>query len=791
MFSNKILREGRLVIAAGLALSLIPVGTMTAFATDDEDAPVANYQQQPNEPAPTDQVDGVQDADEPTDAATTPQPEGQDDSATVEERGQMVDASTQTDDEELTQFPWLDTSKSDEERADLLIAAMNEEQLVHMLHGNSNLLGGRIGNDGNPPSIGYIDAIPELRVPALILTDGPVGLRNWEPATQFPAPIMQASSFDRNMMNEIGANIGMDAKDRGQDVLFGPGFNLARNPRAGRTFEYMGEDPYLSGTLAAAYVNGLQDQGVMATIKHYVANNQETNRTLSNSVMDQRTLHEIYERPFDIALQHSDPASVMCAYNKINGVYACSNYQTMVTDLRGRMGFDGFVVSDYPATHKVTDIKNGLNVELPSGIETTVRAVRRAIERGEMTWDDVKVRVKETLVQMFRFGLFDHPWDEAKGDRERPLSEIPVDRGYNVALKAAEAGAVLMKNDGILPLKDSEWDGKRILIVGSGAKEAAAGGGSSAVISIKKDNFLDEFKARVPNSTVVWKSEWDPLGIKKEAGAADLVIVVAKTISTELFDRLNLDFFPHMNNAVKAATRANPNTIVVMQVPGPVLMPWKQDTRAVLNMWYPGAAGGKATTNLLFGDVNPSGRLPQTFPVYNSQVPASQTRQFPGAKLGFESHYDEGVFMGYRWYDQKQETPAFCFGYGLSYTTFAYSNATISANSGGKTDALSVTFTVTNTGDRAGAVSPQVYVGKPGSAAIPTPPKELANYTKVYLQPGQSQQVTLEISPDQLSVFDTSAMGGQGDFVVPTGNYRVYVADNANAIKATFNYQVN
>ncbi len=693
---------------------------------------------------------------------------------------------------EVAKFPWLDTSLSPEKRADLLVNAMNEDQLVHMLHGSSSLIGTRTGDDEGPNSIGYIGSIPELRVPALVLTDGPSGLRNREPATQMPAPVTQAASFNTDIAELTGKVIAQDAKDRGQDVLFGPGFNLVRVPKAGRNFEYFGEDPYLAGKIAASNVRGLQNEGVMATLKHFVANNQELHRTLSSSNMDQRTLHEIYEKPFEIAVKDSNPASAMCAYNKINQVYACSNYDTLVRDLRNRMDFTGFVVSDYPATHAATDIKNGLNVELPSSKHTTKEKILEAIEARQLSWDDVRVRVRETLVQMFRFGLFDHPWNDKTQDRVRVTRDIPKYRGYEAALKVAEEGAVLLKNDGILPLKASDLKHKRILVVGEGAKNAASGGGSSQVISLVKDNFLDELKKKVEpfGAKVEWRSEWNPAGVHFAARRADVVIVVTKTMSTEFLDRLNLDYFPHMNNAVNIAAKANKNVVVVSQIPGPTLMPWENKVDAILNVWYPGAAGGKATANILFGDVNPSGRLPITFPASNEVTPVSSWAQYPGLNGGFEPTYSEGVFMGYRWYDQKNIKPAYVFGYGLSYTNFEYSQATLNKRAGMQSDTFKVSFKVKNTGRVAGAVAPQVYVGKPSSKALPTPPKELAGFTKVYLQPGESKVVTLEIAPDQLEVFDSKLNRGEGDFKVMKGQYKVYVADNVNDVKATLKYVV-
>lgn len=695
------------------------------------------------------------------------------------------------DDTYLEKCPWRNRNLSTEKRVELLMAKMTPEHLINMSHGNSNLLGIRPpGENGGPNSIGYVKAIPELCVPALVMTDGPSGLRNREKATEMPAPIVQGASFDLNIAELVGKAIAEDSRDRGQDLLFGPGFNLGRNPAAGRTFEYFGEDPLLSGQLAAANANGLQKTGIMATLKHFVANNQETLRTINSSNMDQRTLHEIYEKPFLIGVQGSNPASVMCAYNKINGVYACSNHQTQVEDLRGRMGFKGFVVSDYPATHETTDLSNGLNIELPKSVHVTLKKVEDAVAANKMTWNEVKLRVKETLTQMFRFGMFDQPWDEKAKDRKRTMVDLPVDRGYQYALKTIEAGAVLMKNDGILPLNPEKLKGKKILVVGEGAKHSISGGGSSGVSSIKKDSLLEELKKALPNTEIIWRSNWNPAGIAIQAKRVDLVIAVASVISTELIDRLNIDFFPHMNIGMNAAVKNNPNTVVVTQIPGPTMMPWSDKARAIINVWYPGAAGGIGTTNLLLGKTNPSGRLPQTFPADPKEIPASTTRQFPGEKVSTESYYDEGVFMGYRWWEQYNKPVAFPFGFGLSYTTFKYSDAKLLTTQGNSTDNVKVSVVVQNTGKVAGAVVPQVYVGKPSTSDIPTPPKELGAFGKVFLKPGEAKRVEFTVLPRELQVYDVKAKNGVGDYVVRSGVYKIYVADNVNDVKASFDYTV-
>ncbi|MDO5672083.1 MAG: glycoside hydrolase family 3 C-terminal domain-containing protein [Actinomycetaceae bacterium] len=683
-----------------------------------------------------------------------------------------------------TPFPWENTALSTSERVELLLGAMSEDHLINMLHGDSNLIGGRT-TPGGPPSTGYIRPIPELRVPALVLTDGPAGLRNGEAATALPAPIAQAATFNRQLAYDYGKLIGEETKQRGIDLLFAPGFNLARVPEAGRTFEYLGEDPYLAGTLAAANTNGIQDAGIMATLKHYVANNQETNRTLSSSNVDPRTLREIYEKPFKIAIAGSDPAAVMCSYNKINNETGCGSKSTLTNDLRGLLDFKGFVVTDYPAMWDVKDLDAGLNVELPGQDYTKKSNIEKAIAAGDLTWDTIKQRVRETLTQMFRFGVFDHPWDAAAKDRVRVISAIDPAPGNAVAQKTLEEGAVLLKNDGMLPLDPN--GASRVLVVGRGADGAISGGGSSGVVNkLGDDKAFDQIKARLGAGTkLIYKSEFDPAGIAIEAKKADYVLVFPTMWNTELFDRMNLDWMPHNNNAIEIAAKYNDKVAVITQAGGPTLMPWLDKVEGVLNIWYPGQAGGEATARILYGEVNPSGRLPQTFPASNSQKPASQSRQFPGANAGFQSYYDEGVFMGYRWYATMDQTPLFPFGYGLSYTDFEYSDFQLAQSSGTPGSPVTAHVKITNTGNYAGKVAPQLYVSKPATLGA-VPARELASFDKVELAPGESKVVALQVDPLQLSVFDT----GSNDFVVPRGNYTFHIADNVNDLKASIGYTV-
>lgn len=676
-------------------------------------------------------------------------------------------AQAQQNDEPM---PWLNSHLGPQQRADLLLGAMSADQKIHMLHGASSLIGTRVVNPDDPPSIGYIPAIPELRVPAFVMTDGPSGLRNTERATVMPAPISQAAAFDPEVARRYGATIGREARQRGQDLIFGPGLNIARNPQAGRTFEYFGEDPYLAGMTAAANVKGVQGAGTMATVKHYVANNQETNRTLSSSNIAERPLHEIYEKGFRIAVKDSDPAAVMCAYNKVNNVPACGNEETLEKDLRDEMGFRGLVVTDYPAAWSPTDVAHGLNVELPWSFWTSPSKIRSAIAKGSMSWADVDQRVRETLVQMFRFGLFDHPWDSQRRDRVRGIVELDAGRGFDEAREAAERGAVLLTNDGTLPLAASGGQApRRLLVVGQGARSTPAGGGSSSGKALKSDNTLDALTRALPDTTVVWKASTDLIGISTEAEKSDAVVVVASSLATELIDRPNLNFSSVTNRAVELAAKHNDRTIVVTQIGGPTLMPWKDDVAAILNVWYPGEAGGLATARLLTGRANPSGRLPQTFPDSNSQFPANTPRQFPGADLGFQSYYDEGVMVGYRWYTSNGRTPQFPFGHGLSYTTFRQSNHRIVPTN----DGFDVRMTVTNTGNRTGRTTAQVYLRKPGGSM---PARELGGFATVELAPGSSREITVHVPAGQLEHWDSRSH----QYVTSPGRYEVWVGDNVN-----------
>jgi beta-glucosidase len=662
--------------------------------------------------------------------------------------------------------PWMNTKQSPSTRADELLKAMTLAEKVNMLHGSG----------GSPvPTIGYIAPIPRLHVPGITMTDGPAGVRDGaDKSTELPSPSAEAASFDTRIAEDYGSVLGSDARALGQAQVFGPGQNLQRVPVNGRNFEYYSEDPYLSGTMAGANTRGIQSHGVIATLKHYMANNQETNRGSVSANMDDRTLHEIYEKNFGVAVADGTPGSVMCSYNRINDVFSCDNSETLGS-LRSQLGFNGFVVSDYPATHATTSIKEGLNVELPSGVFNTLPNVQAALDKGSITMADIDERVRETLTVLFKFGLFDRD----------PTARGTIDEGAdNTAVQRIEAqSAVLLKNqDKTLPLGSSTHT---IAVIGAPAKISAQGGGSSEVAPLSVDNAYDAIVSRAGYSATVSYADGSNVDqAAASAKSADVALVFIRDYESEGSDRPNLTLPGNQDALINAVAAANPHTVVVLQTGSAVLMPWLKQVKSVLQTWYPGARGGAATAQLLWGDINPSGKLPQTWPASNTQTPVSTTAQYPG--IGGEGSYSEGIYVGYRWYDRHDQTPLFPFGHGLSYTGFRYSSLRLQRHSGNSTDPVIASFKITNTGNRAGAEVAQLYVSKPDTLAQ-TPPKELGAFSKIQLAPHQTKTVTLTVNPRELSYWDSDAQA----FTVQDGSYKIAVGGSSAALPLHARYKVH
>ena len=675
-------------------------------------------------------------------------------------------------------------------RAAALVAQMTTAEKIKLVHGvgipNAGL-GGPYPAGVN--GAGYIPGIPRLGIPGLAMADsaGGVNVANSN-ATALPAPVALAASWDPTLANAYGARIATELRVLGYGEGLGGGVNLTREPRDGRTFEYMGEDPVLTGTMSAARTIGTQAQKVIATIKHYAMNDQETNRMTSNSVVDERTMRETELLAFELGVTLGTPGNVMCSYNLVNGVYACENPYLLTSVLKNEWGFKGVVQSDWTATHStVASALAGLDEEEPGDIGSGASipgftitsyfntALANAVSAGSVPMSRLNDMVQRKLRTMIRWGVFDSP----------PTTGGSVDQsaGNALALQVAQQSSVLLKNavasgdtQAVLPLNAAGLSS--IVVIGghadagvlsgggSGAVPAAAGNAVSGCVSASpllstcatwyKSAPLAAIEAKAPNATVTFLDGTNATAAATAAAKADVAIIFATQWESEGTDLTSLslpsnttDSFNQsydQNALITAVAAQAKRVIVVLENGSPVLMPWLGNVHGVLESWYPGVQGGQAIADLLFGDVNPSGKLPITFPVQDSDLP-QQTISATDTTVT----YSEGLFMGYRWYDGKQIAPLFPFGYGLSYTNYAYSGLNAQADASGN---VTVTFTVRNAGSRAGSEIAEVYAALP--SGLGEPPKRLVGWQKVALQPGQSQQVSVSIAPKLLSTWDAT-----------------------------------
>ncbi|HWC33943.1 MAG TPA: glycoside hydrolase family 3 C-terminal domain-containing protein [Mycobacteriales bacterium] len=681
--------------------------------------------------------------------------------------------------------PWLNPTLSPDRRARMVVARMTLAQKVSELYGRGDITHYGAAND--------IPAIPSLCVPEQVSNDAGAGLGDGQLlVTAFPDGIAQAASWDPAMQYEVGAAIGWEAWHKGVDVQLAPGVDIARNPLNGRTFEYAGEDPYLSGQTGAAEIRGIQSQHVAATVKHYAMNDQETNRMTDSSMVDVRTMQEIHLPAYEAAVKQGHVAAVMCAYNRINGVYACQNRYLLRTVLDKQFGFKGWVMSDWGGTHStVAAAKNGLDQEqnITSGMYFS-KALMTAVQQHQVSMATLDEMVTRVMRGLFAVGVFDDP---PPPDPQAATAFVNTAQEKALSAQAAEGGAVLLKDSrNALPLHGA---GQSIAVIGLPATPAGAqidyeGGGSSKVpLYGVNPNVVD------PLSAITGRAEADGDTVIPAAGAtiADAVAAakLAKTAvvfiadgETEGVDRKSLNAVdtectlaclppvgPDQNALVAAVAAANPNTIVVVQAGGPIAMPWLKQVRGVLDMWYPGEQDGNVAAALLFGDVNPSGKLPLTFPKSMKQSPIRSASQWPGITRQNVpySTYSERLLVGYRWYDAKHLTPLFPFGFGLSYTKFAFSHLTLHTTKHGTT----ARFAVTNTGSRAGSEVAQLYVADPPAAH--EPPKQLKGYQKVSLEPGERQWVELSLDRRSFAYWNTKANGWR----VAPGCYTVKVGGSS------------
>ena len=620
-------------------------------------------------------------------------------------------------------------------------------------------------------------------------------------ATALPSGLASAATFDPAIAQAGGAMIGAEARAKRFSVLLAGGVNLTRDPWNGRNFEYLGEDPLLAGTMAGAHIAGVQSNHIVSTIKHFALNSQETGRTVVDAKIGEAALRMSDLLAFQIAIETGKPGSVMCAYNKVNGDWACENAHLLNDVLKRDWGYRGWVMSDWGAVHSTAKAANaGLDQESGQELDHAIYfadALKTDIAAGRVPMarlDDMVIRYLTGLIET---GAYDAPASTAQA--------IPYDAHAQVAQRAAEAGIVLLKNDNnLLPLARTA---KRIVLIGGHADVGVlSGGGSSQVRSFggapveipltsgaassfarvtwHASSPLTAIRAAMPQAQVTWIDGSDPAAAAAAAKASDVAIVFATQWSTEAQDVPDLSLPGRQDALIAAVAAAQPKTIAVMETGGPVLMPWLSAVPTVLQAWYPGQRGGPAIANILIGRVNPSGRLPITFPASAAQAPRAapvgldrltsaeaQAAADPGHAsdhqlASFAVDYVEGADVGYRWYEKTRAMPLFAFGHGLSYTRFAYRNAVVTGGAN-----LSISFEVVNTGKVAGADVPQVYVAREGSAA----PMRLAAFRRLLLEPGEAKRVTLVAEPRILADYDPALPGWR----IAGGRYRVALAHDS------------
>ncbi len=832
----------------------------------------------------------------------------------------------------------MDARSAPQQRAALLVAQMTLDEKIIMVHG--------AGYPLPLNSAGYAGVVPantRLGIPALYLADSPVGVGNGSTGvTQWPDSANLASTWDTALAKSYGVAYGAEQAGKGHNIALSPTVNILRLPLWGRAPETFSEDPYLTGQTAASEIRGIQSQHVIATVKHFAANNQEVLRSSINVNVSQRALNEIYEPAFRTAIEQGDVGAVMCSYNRVNGTYACQNGQLLTDTLRDAWRFDGMVMSDWGALHDtVQAAKAGLDLEMPGTADDAHPTfidqlfgsffnskLKAAVLDGSISMATLDGMVTHILTAMFRVGLFDHPLPLPATVKD---NDVSTPAHLALATKLAESGSVLLKNwRAALPLTARRVHS--IAVIGDAAEHPITAAGGSAVVTASApvitplagissraaqagitvthsqgtlglaalapvpaaafgsglavkyyatNNLSGPVVATetVPNlditgnpkpvaSLPLWSARYTGTITAPSAGAyrfslsagalvqvwidgrpvvsftpmreavrnglinltagahsirvdvtpfqatlvtvdafavtpglhlgwqpkenqliaqaadaarrADVAVVVVSDATSEGMDRSTLALPADQDKLINAVAAANPRTVVVLNTGSAELMPWLSKVAAVMEVWYPGQTGGTALAHLLFGDVNPSGKLPVTFPARDSQGPAQSTAEYPGD--GTNVYYDEGVLVGYRWYDAKNQHPLFPFGYGLSYTTFRIRHLDISRNHGAKT--ISVTATLTNTGRRSGAEVAQLYLGFPNSAN--EPPRQLKGYQKVALAPGKSTKVSFTLTRQDLASWDNPATG----WTVHPGTYHVWVGNSSGSAATTGQFRI-
>jgi beta-glucosidase len=622
--------------------------------------------------------------------------------------------------------------------------------------------------------------IERLGIPSMRMADGPHGVNRHSgltnesggaitnPTVCFPAECTSAASFDRNVLRKIGETMGNIAQAEGVNMLLGPGVNIKRSPLCGRNFEYLSEDPLVSGELGAAYVAGVQSQGVGACVKHYLANNQETLRLTGSSEVSDRALREIYMPAFETIIKKACPWSVMASYNKINGTYA-TEHRTFLTDiLRKEWGFDGFVVSDWGATHnRVAAVAAGTDLTMPAEKETDHEIIA-AVREGKLPEFLVDIACENLLGIVFR-----------AVENQRTSVHKDLDVAHTVARESVEQSAVLLKNeDSILPLKSTS----KIAFIGMFAKTPRYQGGGSS--SVNADRTTNAFDAAKDIAEVTYCHGYDgenpdvnlleeAAEVAREADVAVLFLGLPQHMESEGTDRKHISLPASHNALVDAVTSVQKNTVIVLHNGSPVMMPWVNQVKGILELYLGGQAVGEATVNLLFGKANPSGRLPETFPKRLEDTSAFLSYLDAGSK----AYYQEGIYVGYRYYETKKVDMLYPFGYGLSYTDFSYSNLTLDKTELSPEDTLLVSVDVTNIGSVTGKEVIQLYVAVKDCEVL-RPAKELRGFDKIELEQGQTKKVFFELSKRAFSYWNEEAK----QFHMPNAIYEIQIGKSAHKV---------
>jgi beta-glucosidase len=695
--------------------------------------------------------------------------------------------------------PWLDSTLAPDTRAALVLKELTLDEKITLIHGEGlagmTPLGARRGESNG--GVGFTAGIPRLGIPGIDMSDAAYGVRssgeNGRYSTALPANVGAAASWDVDAAYEYGKLIGTELRAQGFNMSLGGGADITREPRNGRTFEYLGEDPVLAGTLVGKLIQGTQSQHVIGDIKHYAFNDQESGRNSVNIHIDERAARESDLLAFEIGVAQGKPAATMCSYNRVNGDFACENKYLLTDVLKKDWKFPGFVLSDWGGTHSTEKASAaGLDNEQP-GEFFYGESYKAAVQSGKIPMAELDDHVQRILRSMFAAGVVDYP-------RERYV--LDPFAGLETARKIEEGSIVLLKNKGgALPLDPAKV--RSIAVIGAHADVGMISGGGSAQVDPPGGNaILPEGKgrtthwqehiwfptsplkaiaARAPEAKVSFDAGTDPEAAAAAAKGKDVAIVFAYVWESEGMDLPDLALTENQDAVIAAVAAANPRTIVVLETGSPVTMPWVDAPAAILEAWYAGSDGANAVGNILFGSVNPSGKLPNTFPKSVADLPhptivkpPPSSENFtgpvsPAARAAglpaFQASYDEGVKVGYKWYDAENKPVLFPFGFGLSYTTYGYSGLQVTPG-----QSIEVTFTVANTGGREGSEVAEVYAALPANAE--EPPKRLVGFTKVKLDSGDKRTVTVEVDPKYLSIWDVKKHAWSllpGDYTIMVG----------------------